>query len=100
MEKEWQICELEDGSKSFIEFTVSAVPDIWIFERHGTMWCYWPKTSALKKIKSFEQPQTSRNWTTYKCRILMNEGMGISLFPPTLRFMSLAQLSMTLTYND
>lgn len=95
MEKQYQICEIKDDTKSFIELSVSTVPEIWIFEDEGgTIWCYWPKYNALKKIKSFEQPKPGRGWTTYKCRILMNEGNAILKISPTPCFRSLAKFSI------
>lgn len=76
MEIEYQVCELEDSTKSFIELSVAAVPETWIFERANVLWCYWPKTAAQKKIKSRENPNPyNGKWVTYKCRILMNGGI-------------------------
>lgn len=77
MEKEWQVCELQDSRKSFIELSVAAVPETWIFEKDNEWWCYWPKTNVLKKIKSCEEPDPNNGkWTAFKCRILMNGGIG------------------------
>ncbi len=50
MEYEWQVCELEDGTKWFVEYTVAAIPENWIFrEEDGTVWCFWPKKKCDEK---------------------------------------------------
>lgn len=79
MEELWQICELEDDSGSFSEFTVSAVPEIWIVTVNGTLRCFWPKKNARRKIKSRTPPSEGRDWTLYKCRLLMDEGKSVTL---------------------
>lgn len=75
MEMEWwQICELEDDSKSFTEFTVSSIPENWFVRINGVLHCYWPKKNARQKIRSRATPNEGKNWVTYKCRILMDGG--------------------------
>lgn len=86
MEKKWKICEIEDGTKYFIEYSVAAIPINWIFElEDGTIWCYWPRKNVLKKIKSCEPPNQS--WPTYQCRILMNEGIKTNFLVERLGFL-------------
>lgn len=78
MEESWLVCELEDDSKSFTEFTVSAVPDTWVIkDTNGLLSCYWPKKNPTRKIRLHAVPGTGKNWTIYKCRLLMDGGLTI-----------------------
>lgn len=63
MEQQWQIVEISDVVKTFVELSVSVVPEFWIFQ-----------ADAMKKIKSRACPIANEGWTTYKCRILMKGG--------------------------
>lgn len=74
-EKFWKVCELEDEVPSFIEYSVSAVPEIWIVRlEDGSYICYWPKKNPSKSIRTFANPKKGGSWTTHKCRILMDGG--------------------------
>lgn len=75
MEQNWQICEIEDNSHSFTEYSVAAVPEIWIVQlEDGSVICYWPKVNPGKKIRKFCHPNNGAKWSTYKCRLLKDGG--------------------------
>lgn len=77
--KKWHVCEIREMKALLEQFSVSAVPVSWMIKKKGKMYCYWPKDSPGKKIKSAECPpegdvDEGGEWALFKCRLLMKGG--------------------------
>lgn len=50
------------------EKAVEIVVENWIETHDGALYCYWPRTSASKKVKNCEMPD-KETWKKYKIRV-------------------------------
>lgn len=71
----WVVGELDDDNIPYDRFSVSSIPEIWLFVKKNKLFCHWPMWNAGPKIKSQQIPKSgSSDWTTYPCRLLMKGG--------------------------